>query len=128
MMSRLQKTVFLIATFYGLSALIIAALGSHVFGVGTQHAQYQLYNNAVIYQLLHAILLVVLCFVRAPDLWVRASLFAFVGGVFLFCGGLYLLVFVGKTSLSVITPIGGSLIILGWLNLTISSFNNFFKK
>ena len=42
-------------------------------------------------------------------------------GIVLFCGGLYLLVFVGKTAISWVTPIGGSLIILAWLYLVIHS-------
>ena len=62
------------------------------------------------------------------NFWVRSAIISLIVGVLLFSGGLFMLVVLGKTHLSWITPVGGSLLILGWLNLCISGFGKLFKK
>ncbi|VAW48036.1 FIG00018398: hypothetical regulator [hydrothermal vent metagenome] len=111
-----------IAAVYGLTAVVLGALGTHAFGlqVGTQQAS--LFQHAFIYQLIHALLLIWIVSQTDQGPWLRYAALAVSLGVLLFCGGLYLLVFVGKTAFSWITPVGGSLIILAWLNLVIHGF------
>ena len=112
----------IVAAVYGLTAVALGALGTHAFGFQVGSQQASLFQHAFIYQLIHALLLIwiVSQFDQSP--WVRYAALAVTLGVLLFCGGLYLLVFMGKTSWSWITPVGGSLIILAWLNLVIHGF------
>jgi len=123
----LQKTAFLIAAVYGMTAVILAAMGSHMFHIERGSANYLLFNNAVIYQLLHAILLLWLSSLKQANFWIKSAMISMLAGILLFSGGLYLLVIYGKTTISWITPVGGSLLILGWLNLSISGFQKLFK-
>ena len=113
---------------YGLTAIIFAALGGHILGIDSTNPYQLLFNNAVLYQLLHAILLIGLCFIIGPDFWIKSSLIAFTFGILFFCGGLFLLIIYGKTKFSFVTPVGGSFLILGWLNLSISGFIKFYKS
>lgn len=124
-MSQLQKIAFIIAAVYGMTAVILAALGSHFFHIEKGSVNYILFTNAVTFQLLHSILVLWLSSFKNPDFWIRSAIISMLVGITLFCLGLYLLTIVGKTSVSFITPIGGSLIILGWLNLTIQGFKKF---
>ncbi len=111
-----------VAAVYGLTAVALGALGTHAFGLQPGTQQSYLFQHAFIYQLIHALLLIwiVSQFNQGP--WLRYAALAVSLGILFFCGGLYLLVFVGKTSISWITPVGGSLIILAWLNLVIHGF------
>jgi uncharacterized membrane protein YgdD (TMEM256/DUF423 family) len=120
--SSIQKTAFIIAAVYGMTAVIFAALGSHLFQIDKTTTNYLIFNNAVIYQLLHSVLVLWLSTLKKPNFWIRSAIISMLIGVTLFCFGLYLFAIYGKTNFSFITPIGGSLIILGWLNLTISGF------
>ncbi len=123
-MPRPEHTGFAItAALYGGAAVILAALGSHALDVADAPAKYSIFNNAVVFQLVHAVLLYWLAHQQAEDVWMKSARWSFAAGVLLFCGGLYVLVFFGKTPVSWITPIGGSLLILGWLNLSIKGLS-----
>jgi len=111
-----------------MTAVILAAMGSHMFHIERGSVSYLLFNNAVTYQLLHAILLLWLSSLKQVNFWIKSAIISMLLGVLLFSGGLYLLVLHGKTALSWITPVGGSFLVLGWLNLSISGFSKFYKK
>ena len=110
-----------------MSAVILAAMGSHVFHIERGTVNYLLFNNAVTYQLLHAILLLWLTNLKVDNFWIKSAVVSMLLGILLFSGGLYVLVIYGKTVISWITPVGGSFLILGWLNLCIIGFQQFFK-
>jgi uncharacterized membrane protein YgdD (TMEM256/DUF423 family) len=125
---KLQNIAFIIAAIYGMSAVILAAMGSHVFHIERGTVNYLLFNNAVTYQLLHSILLLWLTSLKINNFWIKSAIFSMLLGIFLFSGGLYLLVIQGKSVISWVTPVGGSLLILGWLNLCIIGFQNLFNR
>lgn len=111
-----------------MTAVMFAAMGSHAFHIERGSVNYLLFNNAVIYQLLHAILLLWLSSLKQVNFWIKSAIISMLLGILLFSGGLYILVLHGKTALSWITPVGGSLLVLGWLNLSISGFQRLFKN
>jgi uncharacterized membrane protein YgdD (TMEM256/DUF423 family) len=112
-----------VASIYGLSAVVLAAMGNHVFGFTPGTPAYGLFTNALMFQFLHAVVILWLAVqLKQPDFWLKSAALSFSLGILLFCGGIYLLLLLGKTPLSIITPIGGSLLILGWLNLTVYGF------
>ncbi len=121
-----KKAIYtVVAAVYGLTAVALGAMGSHLFGLQDGTEQYALFQTAFLYQLIHALLLIWIVSQMDDGVWVRYAAVAVSLGVLLFCGGLYLLVFVGKTNFSWVTPVGGSLIILAWLNLVIHGFSKF---
>lgn len=113
-----KKFIFIaIAGIYGMSAIILAAMSSHAFELNDK--QQALFHHVVVYLLIHALLLLWLANHLSQSFLIGAAAWAVVFGVLLFCGGLSLYIFAGKTTIAWITPIGGSLMILAWLNLVI---------
>lgn len=117
-----SSLLLIVAAVYGLTAVAFGALGQHLFAIKSGTHQAVLFQHAYTYQLIHALLLIWIATQFKAGFWIRAAALAVSIGVLLFCGGIYLLVFAGKTAFSWVTPIGGSLIILGWLNLVIHGF------
>ena len=111
-----------LAAVFGLTAVALGAMGNHVFALAAGTREAALFQHAYLYQLIHALLLIWIVTQNSQGVWLNYAALALTMGILLFCGGLYLLVFVGKTGFSWITPIGGSLIILAWLNLVIHGF------
>lgn len=122
LLSTKQAIYLVIAAVYGLTAVALGALGTHALGLVVGSKEYSLFQHAYIYQLIHALLLFWIVTQMEQGVWLRYAAVAVSFGVLLFCGGLYVLIFLGKTSWSWITPVGGSLIILAWLNLVIHGF------
>ncbi len=111
------------AAIYGLSAVVLAAAGSHILGLAPGSATYSLFNNALMFQFTHALVLLWLAVqIKQPDFWLRSAGISFTAGILLFCGGIFLLLLFGRGVLVWLVPIGGSLLVLGWLNLVIYGF------
>jgi len=96
----------------------LGAFGAHGLKKVLDAHLFEIYETAVLYQFLHAFALLV------AGLWLRqggsAGLlrlagWAWIAGVALFCGSLYIYVLTGVHWLAIITPVGGTLFILGWI-------------
>jgi len=123
-----SSILLIVAAVYGLTAVALGAMGQHAFGLVPGTRESLLFQHAYTYQLIHALLLIWVASQFDQGFWVRSAAYALILGVLMFCGGLYLLVFAGKTAFSWVTPVGGSLIILSWLNLVIHGFKRLKKK
>jgi uncharacterized membrane protein YgdD (TMEM256/DUF423 family) len=77
------------------------------------------FDTAARYQMYHALGLVTLGLLaaRGPSRWFTTAGWLFLGGVAIFSGLLYGLVFSGPKILGAIVPIGGLAMILGWVAL-----------
>lgn len=123
--------VFLpIGAVFGFVAVLAAAALSHrVMGEFEQGGAH-LFQMAVIFHLGHALALMFigLLWPRVSHIGRRSLRLAGIGftiGVPLFCGSLYILSVAGPGSLgpfSIITPIGGTAFIIGWMALCWVSF------
>ena len=84
------------------------------------------YKTGVEYQMAHslALALVGVLMLRRRSRLLTVAAICFLGGIFFFSGSLYLLVIAGPRWLGVpwgaITPIGGTLMLIGWLALAIA--------
>ncbi len=117
-MAAAVKVWLTLAALLGASAVILGALGSHALPV-VDSARFRLANT---YHLVHALALLGLCALGAartfsPALHLAAVLLAL--GTVLFCGGVYA-VALGAAPMARIAPVGGGLLILGWLVLALS--------
>ena len=76
-------------------------------------------QTGVQYQFYHtfALLLVGLLLRQQVSKLLSISAAAFLAGLLLFCGSLYLLAFSGVHWLGIVTPLGGLAFIVGWLSL-----------
>ena len=87
--------------------------------------QLALFETAARYQMYHALALLIVGILASLRQFSRPLLklaaFAFILGIFLFCGSLYLLALSGITWLGAITPLGGTAFLAGWLAIMIAA-------
>lgn len=87
------------------------------------------FKTGVDYHMAHALAmgLTGALLLRQRSRWLSAAACCFLGGIFFFSGSLYLLVMAGPKWLGVpwgaITPIGGTLMVLGWVLLALGSWS-----
>jgi uncharacterized membrane protein YgdD (TMEM256/DUF423 family) len=110
---RLERNV---ASFSGLFAVFLGALGSHAFrGRLDSLGTLSLWQTAAFYHLTHSIVLLVLSsWQHVPRLAYQLVFW----GMLIFSGSLYLLALSNARWLGAITPLGGLGMIFGWLALT----------
>jgi uncharacterized membrane protein YgdD (TMEM256/DUF423 family) len=108
----------------GILAVIAGASGAHALKFILTPDQLESFNTAVLYHLLHTIVLLGLALSPIKNaLFKYASIF-FMVGIFIFSGSIYLLALRELISvpwlrfLGPITPLGGMLLIGGWICLT----------
>jgi uncharacterized membrane protein YgdD (TMEM256/DUF423 family) len=107
-----------VAAISGTLAVIAGAFGAHALKARLSPEQLESWTTASQYHLLHSIVILALGLFAAQSgksIKLPASLFA--TGIVLFSGSIYLLVLTKMRWLGPITPIGGLLLILGWLSL-----------
>ena len=127
----MNKQIILVASFLGLTAVVLGAFGAH--GLDGKISDYHLdtWKTANQYQFYHTLALLFLStFSRAKNASIRVSFIAFVLGIFLFSGSLYLMSIrslIGLEGLSVlgpVTPLGGLCFIVGWIGLFVAALRN----
>lgn len=111
-----------IAAASGFLAVALGAFGAHALTLDTYAAG--IYQTAVQYHFVHslALLAVALLCRQAPtgrSLPVAGA--AFIVGLVVFCGSLYLLGITGARWLGAVTPVGGVAFLAGWLALLLWS-------
>jgi uncharacterized membrane protein YgdD (TMEM256/DUF423 family) len=122
----------------GALGVALGAFGAHVLGtllgslgyVGDEATRrIAIHETAVRYQLWHAlaIVLVGLALATRPTPWWQASAWAFLFGVLVFSGFLYVLVLVGPSMrwFGAIVPFGGVSLIVGWLLLAVGALRGY---
>ncbi len=124
------------AALLGASAVALGALGAHWLRKKLEEGQIDpkqlaAFDTASKYQLFHtlAIFIAFLLHQYSPSLWIKRASQLFIAGIFLFSGSLYLLstqtiMGANLSFLGPVTPIGGLLLVSGWLCL----FFSFFRK
>jgi uncharacterized membrane protein YgdD (TMEM256/DUF423 family) len=100
-------------------ALAVAAGAFAIHGLRGQLAPDMLavWDTAARYHMVHALAMAIAA--QAGSRW---SPMLFLAGIVLFSGSLYALALTGVHWLGAITPLGGALLIAGWVCLAISSF------
>lgn len=108
----------------GFAAVALGAFGAHALKPHLDAVQTDTYRTAVNYHLVHAVaMLVLLVGGGEANKVLRISFYLFFAGVICFSGSLYLLatrhltLADGLAFLGPVTPLGGVLMIAGWLNL-----------
>jgi len=111
---------------FAIIGVMIGAMGAHALrNALTAINSMDTFETAVKYQFYHSF---ALAFAGAlsifyPSPWIRRATWAFILGIILFSGSIYLLVYLKTTpslglgGLGILTPIGGVCFILGWLFL-----------
>lgn len=107
-----------IASVSGFLAVVAGAFGAHGLRARVAAEQLAAWQTASQYHLLHSVALLALAlFAARADTPIRIQGSLFVAGIVLFSGSIYLLVLTGARWLGPVTPLGGLLLIAGWLSL-----------
>ena len=110
------------AALYGGLAVCLGAFGSHALADHLSARMQDIWHTAERYQFYHALALLALGLLMQTGLSGTAmtvTAWCFILGTFIFSGSLYLLAGSGIRVLGAITPIGGILLIIGWIALLI---------
>jgi len=121
-MTRTQKAFLILSGLLLMIAAQLGALGSHAFNDTLTPQQITNWQLAVQYQMVHALGVVVICWLT--DKFPTAGIFVIAGwlmllGIVLFCGSIYISSFIGKGFISALAPFGGSSLMLAWLLIAI---------
>lgn len=112
------RTILLWAGLLGAAGVITGALGAHALGPSlNERGMRGVWETAVQFHLLHAIALLALAGWLRHGLSPPASWAArcWIAGTICFSGSLYLLALGGGRWLGPITPLGGLLLLIGWI-------------
>lgn len=114
------RGIALVAAFYGLSAVVLAALGAHLLPAGQVAAQ-KLWATALQMHIFHAAALLALAALSAhrDSSLLRWSGLMMAIGVLFFSGSLYLRASGLELLPGPITPAGGFILMLGWALLIV---------
>jgi uncharacterized membrane protein YgdD (TMEM256/DUF423 family) len=117
MMKKETKAAILLGATYLILAIILGAFAAHGLKNSLSIYQLNILQTGVKYQIIHGVGLIALGILYAlfPRKILYWSVICIALGVLLFSFSLYAIALVGATFLGVITPIGGVLMILGWL-------------
>ncbi|MCB0377817.1 MAG: DUF423 domain-containing protein [Bdellovibrionales bacterium] len=107
---------------FGLLTVALGAFGAHSFQSFLSAEQMTTLHTANQYLAYHSFALLTLGLWSHWEKWASSFLpgICFVLGVVLFSGSLYVYVFLGLRWVAFITPVGGSLFILGWILFAVS--------
>ena len=119
------KLIPLLMIFIGISGTFSVLFGAWLAHVGAGLPQVQRVglDTALQYQFIHtlALFITLVCYIVQPLKWLIAASLSLVFGIVLFSGGLYLKIIFGLSFFGKLTPLGGSLLALGWFFLCFAS-------
>jgi|SRR5690625_267511 len=111
------KALVLIGALYGFISVALGAFGAHGLEGKISEDALKTWEKAVQYQMFHAISIIVtgLALTKFQSGTLLFSGWAFVIGVLLFSGSLYVYSTTGIRMLAMITPFGGVIFLIGWI-------------
>ncbi len=127
----MSKWMLIAGAVFGASSVMSGAFGAHALQAVLMGKQLDWYDTAVTYHAGHALALLACGLLNlhvsspanigAGQRWLVAASVCFATGILVFSGTLYAMAFTGLTRLGMITPLGGVLLICGWLNLAVAA-------
>lgn len=115
-----QKNILAIGAIFGALAVSIGAFGAHALKpLLIEYGRLDTFELAVKYHFYHTLALFVSGWImeKFPGRLPRLSAMAFISGIILFSGSLYLLSLTNITKVAIVTPFGGVFFIGGWILL-----------
>ena len=127
MMGAMSRIFVILSGALGLTAVALGAFGAHGLRArfealpdGVKRLEW--WHTAAHYHLVHAVALGFVAWLahRGAGAPATAAGWCFVAGVTLFSGSLYLMTLTGQAKLGAITPIGGLLMMVGWVAIIVA--------
>jgi uncharacterized membrane protein YgdD (TMEM256/DUF423 family) len=117
------KLFLLLGSANAMLAVILGAFGAHALKARLDENLLKVFHTGVEYHFYHALGLILIGIIAMNipiNIWIKNSGWMMFAGIILFSGSLYLLSILNLRWLGMITPLGGLLFILAWLNLCIA--------
>lgn len=119
----MSKNYFLLSgAFFAMLAVMLGAFGAHGLEKILPEQMLQRYHTGVEYQFYHAFALLCtgLLTQQLQSRMLTVAGAAFIAGILLFSGSLYLYTLSGNKAFGMITPLGGLSFIIGWACMIIA--------
>lgn len=126
----MNKTIFSTGILFGVLSVILGAFGAHGLEQLIDANAIMTFETGVRYQMYHALFLLILANTKfLPELHKNAIFYLIVMGTVLFSFSIYFLATNTLTSfdfkkIALLTPLGGTLLIFGWILLAYRVFIN----
>ena len=127
----MRKTFLRLGSLFAMLSVVLGAFGAHALENAIEPEQLETFEIGVRYQFYHALALIG---VGLLSYWRKAKLLPWAGwlfviGILLFSGSIYLLALRELLQIDIgwvgpITPIGGTLFIIGWALFLISTYQD----
>lgn len=103
-------------------AVALGAFGAHALKNELDPGKMEIFLTANQYMATHAFALIALGLWSQLEKWssTRGVGICFLSGIFLFSGSLYTYVLLGVRNAALVTPVGGTLFLIGWILFAIS--------
>ncbi|PAV25741.1 hypothetical protein CF392_09435 [Tamilnaduibacter salinus] len=121
------RWMVVVAALLGLTGVVAGAFGAHGLDGAVAPDRLSAFETGARYQVFHALALLAVGVLAGQGLagrWLTASALCFTVGVGLFSGSLYGLVLLNWAFLGPITPLGGLLLMAGWLLLAVAALTS----
>lgn len=107
-----QKVWIIIAGFIGFTGVALGAFGAHRLNDQLSSEMLSIYKTGVLYHLIHSVAILAIAFYGNKLLYKSAMMFVI--GILLFSLSLYIYAQTGNKLFTMITPIGGIFLLIGW--------------
>jgi uncharacterized membrane protein YgdD (TMEM256/DUF423 family) len=120
----MDRLFFALGALFGASAVAAGAFGAHALKARLAPDLLAVFDTAARYQMVHALALLATAWAvsRWPGWRTRLAGGCFIVGTLIFSGSLYALALTGVRALGAITPVGGVLMIAGWMLLALAAW------
>ncbi len=111
----MSSTLLTLTALSGFLTVALGAFGAHALRETLDAYGTDIWNKAVLYQMFHTVALLALWLIAAQkNINLTPAAWAFVAGIILFSGSLYILAVSGVKILGAVTPLGGLSFLFGW--------------
>lgn len=120
----MNKKLGIAGSVFGLTAVLIGAFGAHGLDDSLDASSLATFETGVKYQMYHALFLLLVSLFALSERMKKTLLIVIICGIVLFSGSIYGLATNALTTfdfskIALLTPLGGLLLILGWVLLLI---------
>ncbi|NOT02765.1 MAG: DUF423 domain-containing protein [Phycisphaerales bacterium] len=112
-----------VAAVNGMISVAAGAFGAHALRPRLSARHMEIFETAARYHMYHALALLAVAWLmsRNPSAWLAGAGWSFGVGIVFFTGSLYAVAVTGLGRIGFFTPIGGLLLMIGWLLLAVAA-------
>ena len=128
-MSQLYRFFLLAGCVGACFSIGLGAFAAHGLKATLSDKMITVFQTGVDYQAYHCLALIALVALTVSDTsnlsgrYFKASMFLMLSGIVLFSGSLYILAITGITSIGMITPVGGLLLLTAWVFAAVGAWH-----